>query len=653
MRLLNTQTLKLSEFNGDTAPPYAILSHTWVEGQEVGFHDSVELKPSATTTSEDNNDNNNSKTGFRKVQGACRKARDNDIGWIWIDTVCIDKTSSAELTEAINSMYHWYKRSKICYAFLCDVPALDTGDQDPLSLFRQSRWWRWGWTLQELIAPPQVVFYSNSWDRIGDRSTSLAEVISFITGIETPVFLGEVDLHQVSVARRMSWAATRMTSRVEDVAYCLLGIFDVNMPLLYGEGPKAFMRLQEEIIKTSSDQTVFCWSRGSGRVPLDWTSVLAPSPAAFLHSGDYVAIDAWDFPMPYSMTNLGLSIHLPVIYTLTQLFVVLDAGLPGSGSSMRACIAMQRTNQRRSGSSILDRSPFLESPVMLSKEATDTRERYNLFIRSKFVPRIEAHRPSWPLKFKHAVLLFVDPTAVWLLSTSRRGMPLGSVGFDIETHPPGIFDDNTSLLKLPAFDGGSSLLTSGLVRICFKSPQIPSFYLFFAVITTLGGKEVWHCETHFEDDFDYIRLALKDYRESQDGFGSDGELLMEDIPSERMLELIHQSLRYEAWEIPSRQMTAHSSDESLFVSIGGPIQSDSETDIRAAVLSGKWDSVCPIPHEMAGTIDDVTDDTDEDEDWNSEDGEDDSDAMKASTQSLPPWDRRSGLTFTDSGISMP
>ncbi|RYP25827.1 hypothetical protein DL767_008250 [Monosporascus sp. MG133] len=124
----------------------------------------------------------------------------------------------------------------------------------------------------------------------------------------------------------MSWAATRQTSRVEDMAYCLLGIFDVNMPLLYGEGPKAFIRLQEEIIRISNDHTIFCWARDSG-VAQSWTSMLAPSPAAFLKSGDYVAMDAWEAPVPYSMTNLGLSIHLPVLYTLTQMVVVLDAGV--------------------------------------------------------------------------------------------------------------------------------------------------------------------------------------------------------------------------------------------------------------------------------------------------------------------------------------
>lgn len=154
---------------------------------------------------------------------------------------------------------------------------------------------------------------------------------------------------------------------------------------------------------------------------------------------------------------------------------------------------MQRTNQRRSGSNILDRSRFLERLVILSKKATDTRERYNLFIRSRFVPQpgsLYNHRPRRPSVFRHGVLLFVDPTTKRLLSTGRQDVPLGAVGCDIETHPPGLFDEDTALLRLPVFEGGSSLLTSGLLRICFKSPQETDFYLFFAVISTLGGREV-------------------------------------------------------------------------------------------------------------------------------------------------------------------
>jgi len=176
---------------------------------------------------------------------------------------CIDKTSSAELSEAINSMFRWYKRAVICYAYLSDVELGGGVDMHPSypgvpSKFAQSRWFSRGWTLQELIAPKEVVFYSRDWGIIGSRER-LCLALEEITGIKRDL-LNTGDVKFASVADRMTWAAKRTTTRVEDVAYCLLGIFDVNMPLLYGEGQKAFTRLQEEILRTSTDQSIFAWS---------------------------------------------------------------------------------------------------------------------------------------------------------------------------------------------------------------------------------------------------------------------------------------------------------------------------------------------------------------------------------------------------------
>ncbi|KAI1387817.1 HET-domain-containing protein [Hypoxylon trugodes] len=640
MRLLHTTRLELEEFHGSQIPVYAILSHTWVDGEEISFQEFTDLHSSKTT-----------KSGFQKIRGACEVAKRDGFEWIWIDTNCIDKSSSAELTEAINSMYNWYCDSSVCYAYLADVG--DTGclrkglkrkyDDDPLRLFRQSKWFRRGWTLQELIGPRCLVFYDASWRRIGDRA-GLADEISALTGIDASLLRREKEtsLGAVSVAKRMSWAARRLTTRAEDVAYCLLGLFDVNMPLLYGEGSaKAFIRLQEEIIRTTNDHTVFCWSRSSGHVPEEWTSMLAPSPAAFRDAGEYVTIDAWEAPMPYSMTNLGLSIYLPVVYTLTQLFVVLDAGLLNKHPDMRACIAMQRTNQRRSGSNILDRSRFLESPAILSKDATDTRERYNLFIRSRHTPQPGSPYNSYGLPvFKHGILLFVDPTASRLLSTGKRGAPLGAVGYDIETYPHGIFDEYTALLRLPAFEGGSSLLTSGLLRICFKSPQETDFYLFFAVITTFGGREVWYCGVYSTEDFRFIRLAIQENTEEG------GAPIQEE-------ELIHSYLRSEAWEKRCKRLTAHTLDESLFVSIGGTMALEPGTDIRAAMLSDKSESPYSIPvsaTDISGIVDETDDDDyvgseEEIEDWdssNEEEQEGDSDVVTDKDVSrIPRWDTQS------------
>ncbi len=222
--------------------------------------------------------------------------------------------------------------------------------------------------------------------------------------------------------------------------------------------------------------------------------------------------------------------------------------------------------------------------------------------------------------FKHAVLLFVDPPSTKLLSTSRRGMPFGAIGYSIKTHPPGIFDSSISLLKLPAFDGGSSLFTSGLMRVTFTSPQEADFYLFFAVILTLSGKEVWHCSVHMVEEFNSLRLAIEDI------IGG-GEL-----PPEILLT--HQYLRSEAWENRNMQLAAHSLDESLFVSIGGSLVGQSRLDIRTAVISANSDPPLPVPlsrirssntsgDEGGDYTKDSDEDEDEDEDWDSEGEEED------------------------------
>ena len=172
---------------------------------------------------------------------------------------CIDKTSSAELSEAINSMFRWYEKAKVCYAYLSDVSG-DANLKKDVSEFVGSRWFTRGWTLQELVAPKSVLFYSRrytGWHFLGTKE-DLCDHISAVTGIDTDTLYG-AGLELASVARKMSWASHRETTRVEDTAYCLLGIFDVNMPLLYGEGKKAFLRLQEEILRSSYDYSLFAW----------------------------------------------------------------------------------------------------------------------------------------------------------------------------------------------------------------------------------------------------------------------------------------------------------------------------------------------------------------------------------------------------------
>jgi hypothetical protein len=191
----------------------------------------------------------------------------------WCNAYSIDKTSSAELSEAINSMYKWYQQADICYAYLSDVVTADIPDDTQLAgRFKMSKWFTRGWTLQELIAPRFVEFYAEDWTEIGTRS-SRREELSIITGIDVRVLGGE-NPAICNVAERFSWAASRATTRVEDGAYCLLGIFQVHMPLLYGEGERAIIRLQEEIFKTTEDYTLLA----RGAYKRAFPTVLQPSP---------------------------------------------------------------------------------------------------------------------------------------------------------------------------------------------------------------------------------------------------------------------------------------------------------------------------------------------------------------------------------------
>jgi len=286
MHLLNVKTLSLEEFTGSKIPPYAILSHTWQEGQEVTLQ---ELGRSGIEK----------KTGYRKIRLTCQQAEKDGLTYAWIDTCCIDKKSSAELSEAINSMFKWYKDAKICYAYLEDI------NSDGSNL-KAARWFTRGWTLQECVAPRDVIFYSKEWKCIGSK-LNLASVLSSITGIDKEVLLNVNRMPDICIARRMFWASKRETARIEDQAYCLLGIFNVAMPLLYGEGEKAFIRLQEEIIKCTKDQSILAWAPKSANI----CGCFATSPAEFSRAAD---IEPVSVPVdPWSIVPEGLSIRLPLV----------------------------------------------------------------------------------------------------------------------------------------------------------------------------------------------------------------------------------------------------------------------------------------------------------------------------------------------------
>ncbi|KAE9371074.1 HET-domain-containing protein, partial [Stipitochalara longipes BDJ] len=254
MRLLNVKTKKLEEFFEKKVPEYAILSHTWAE-DEVTFQDFGPLLGARRTSI--------------KIEGCCAQAISDGYEYVWIDTCCIDKSSSAELSEAINSMFAWYERAEICYVYLADVVSLELDFADEHSDFSNSRWFTRGWTLQELLAPNILMFYNASWHPLGcldkrevDLGIGKPDLLSYlgtITKIPPNIINGKRLLSMTSIAMRMSWASGRETTRVEDIAYCLLGIFDIAMPMIYGEGTKAFMRLQEEILKNDDDHSIFAW----------------------------------------------------------------------------------------------------------------------------------------------------------------------------------------------------------------------------------------------------------------------------------------------------------------------------------------------------------------------------------------------------------
>jgi hypothetical protein len=311
MRLLHSTSLEFEEFEIEEFeteqrknPKYAILSHTWGKASdEVSFQELPHLR--AATEGQ--------KLGFHKIKRCGEVAAAANIDYIWVDTCCIDKTSSAELTQGINSMYFWYQQAEVCYVYLADVSSKELAKSAyPLGnhpSFCESKWFTRGWTLQELIAPKDVYFYSSEWELIGKKDDML-KVLHKITEIHPGALKKGTPIKRFSVAERMSWAAKRETTRSEDTAYCLMGIFDVNMPLLYGEGmKKAFIRLQEEIMRSSDDQSIFAWVDEKA-APEKFSGLLATHPKYFLKSKNIRSIGVWAKSGPFETTNKGLRVQL-------------------------------------------------------------------------------------------------------------------------------------------------------------------------------------------------------------------------------------------------------------------------------------------------------------------------------------------------------
>ncbi|OAL39343.1 hypothetical protein AYO20_01213 [Fonsecaea nubica] len=308
MRLINVRTIQLEEVYNSRTHRYAILSHRWEE-EEVTFQDMSSPKTFG-------------KKGFSKIQSACWVARNKGLSYLWVDTCSIDKSSSAELTESINSMYRWYQDAEICFAYLTDVEIHKTEMKD-------SVWFTRGWTLQELIAPKHVSFYDRNWVFLGTKD-NLAGELSRITGIDRDVLLGQRPPSSCSIAQRMSWASKRSTTRVEDRAYSLLGIFDVSMPMLYGEGERSFTRLQEEIIRHSDDQSIFAWDRGLDGYFGGHNGLLATSPSHFVTCQNVVIPASYGLPVTtgFALTNVGISISLMTLpWAMETYLCILNCSL--------------------------------------------------------------------------------------------------------------------------------------------------------------------------------------------------------------------------------------------------------------------------------------------------------------------------------------
>jgi len=223
-------------------PPYAILSHTWGNDEEEVTFDDI----NAGTGRE--------KPGYQKLEFCAKQACHDNLTHFWVDSCCINKSNFTELSEAINSMFRWYEEAARCYVYLTDVSTTTQPPDEWELAFRNSRWFTRGWTLQELLAPSSVDFFARDGTRLGDKKT-LLQVVHEITGIATLALRDHQSLQKFSVEERFKWAKNRQTTKVEDWVYSLLGIFDVSIPLIYGEGKlNAERRLRNEIQSTTGSQ---------------------------------------------------------------------------------------------------------------------------------------------------------------------------------------------------------------------------------------------------------------------------------------------------------------------------------------------------------------------------------------------------------------
>ncbi|XPT00388.1 hypothetical protein M3J09_009542 [Ascochyta lentis] len=303
MNLLKTDTYEVVRASGST-PRYAILSHRW-ESEEITFDIMKTIKPSAMRSPSFSSIPASLRASAAKIRGACAIAQQQGFGHIWIDTCCIDKTKSEELRYALNMMFKWYQNAAVCYTYFNDITFSAPNERMFMSdrndrRGQASEWFERGWTLQELLAPREMQFYDKRWKFMGTRG-ELAKLVGRVSGI-SPEYLNRTrDLNDASCAMKMSWMAGRVTQKVEDVAYSLIGLFDIHLDPIYGEGTRSFIRLQEAIMTEFGrfDESLFAWERPQGSMLRCFQSeprvhvfehnkwgLLAPSPDCFKRSGN-------------------------------------------------------------------------------------------------------------------------------------------------------------------------------------------------------------------------------------------------------------------------------------------------------------------------------------------------------------------------------
>ncbi|EKJ72792.1 hypothetical protein FPSE_07058 [Fusarium pseudograminearum CS3096] len=546
MWLINTSTITLERVNPDDLPstPYAILSHTWGK-EEVTFEDIISQSQVKCMS------------GYTKIENTCRLAKERGLAYAWVDTCCIDKRSSAELAEAINSMFRWYKQATVCFAHLEDLPPGVNGSLDYASL-SYCKWFTRGWTLQELIGPKDLEFYDCAW-KLRGKKTDLGLFISEITGIHEKVLNDNSALESVPIAGRMSWAAKRKTTRIEDMAYCLLGIFDVNMPMMYGEGAKAFERLQEEIIKQTTDMSIFAWKANDESQ--DYRGILAQSPDEFAHCGNISQTPSIRCGYETTMTNKGLR---------------LETFLGGSNVLNLACTSIDLWNVEKRIGIFLTKTAdgYVRSSPTTLFETEDSSfwagARYKIFVRKRVTPFV-----SKQLKQDLANNLTVNfdicpgfqirsfaakPADLW---DQHRHAFIGNVNHASIVNA---FHKFNGFLDFQISDKAGSFVSNRIIVVCSFSLRYPSGLkgsdgMWTTIYDSKGGKAS-----------DAIMQCINGY------YNSYGE----EFYLSQLTDAVYQHM----W-VPQREVNLQSGNEGRHLCISSDVRIDPENGARSLVIKVK------------------------------------------------------------------